>query len=173
MKLSPWIVRMPGSLSVIWSICIVKMSWFIFMPKGMWRNWYLPLWVLKVVRKENSSSRCVLQNPSFASNFEKVCLASWRSHWGWGFVVLLDDSFIQDMRVKVDMEDALWFVAIGQGWNPLSHLGHWHDDLKVDHLLECLFSLFSVVYGDLWHVELVVCLSLYRLCMCLAFCQLH
>ena len=40
--------------------------------KGHGRNWYLPLWVLKVVRYEDFSLRWTLQKPSLASGFMKV-----------------------------------------------------------------------------------------------------
>ena len=41
---------MPANLSVILSILIWKTSWDILRLKGILKNWYLPLWVLKVVR---------------------------------------------------------------------------------------------------------------------------
>ena len=70
--MSSCIAITPGSLSVILSILTWKTSWAIFKLKGILRNLYLPLWVLKVVRYEDAVSRCMLQNPSLASNLEKT-----------------------------------------------------------------------------------------------------
>ena len=73
-QMSSCIAITPGNLSVIWSILIWKMSWAILKLKGILRNLYLPLWVLNVVRCEDAVSRCMLQNPSLASNLEKMLL---------------------------------------------------------------------------------------------------
>ena len=72
MHMSRCIVRMPGNLSLIWSLYIWKTSWFISNPNGMHRNQSLLLCVLNVVRYELVSLRWMLQSPSFASSFKDV-----------------------------------------------------------------------------------------------------
>ena len=60
---------MPGKQSAVCYICIRKMSWVFFRPKGICRKWYLPQCMLKVVRYKDFSSRWMLQKLSLVSSF--------------------------------------------------------------------------------------------------------
>ena len=72
MHTSSCIDMIPFSLSVMLSICIWNTSCDILRPNGILRKQYLPLWVLKVVRYEEGVSKCILQNPIFASRLENI-----------------------------------------------------------------------------------------------------
>ena len=54
----------------------------VLMPKGMWRNLYLPYGVLNVVHREDCFSSFICPNPAFASNVEKTfALPSLQYKW--------------------------------------------------------------------------------------------
>ena len=65
-----------GHWATMSSICIWKISWDIFSPKGTRKNLYLPRWVLNVVRSDASSVRCIPKKALLPLTFENL-VAPW------------------------------------------------------------------------------------------------
>ena len=72
MNTSLCMANTPGHWATMSSILIQKISWLILSPNGTWRNLYLPMCVLNVVRSEAASVRCILKKALLPSTLENL-----------------------------------------------------------------------------------------------------